>query len=103
MIVHSILYGTDNGVTVAALDRLGDGFRGIGLLPDSASEADLDQFAEWNMAGVRLNYVHGGVLSWDGVQAMAPRLAARNLHVQMLMHAQSAYRRSGSTGRTDAS
>ena len=87
VIVHSILYGTDNGVTVAALDRLGDGFRGIGLLPDDASEADLDQFAEWNMAGVRLNYVHGGVLSWDGVQAMAPKLAARNLHVQMLMHA----------------
>ena len=87
VIVHSILYGTDNAVTVAALDHLGDGFRGIGLLPDSASEADLDQFANWNMAGVRLNYVHGGVLSWDGVQAMAPRLATRNLHVQMLMHA----------------
>ena len=87
VIVQSILYRTDNAVTVAALDHLGDGFRGIGLLPDSASEADLDQFADWNMAGVRLNYVHGGVLSWDGVQAMAPRLATRNLHVQMLMHA----------------
>ena len=87
VIVHSIFYGTDNAVTVAALDQLGEGFRGIGLLPDTASEADLDQFAAWNMAGVRLNYVHGGVLSWDGMQAMAPKLAARNLHVQMLMHA----------------
>ena len=86
-IVHSIFYGTDNAVTVVALDQLGEGFRGIGLLPDTASEADLDQFAAWNMAGVRLNYVHGGGLSWDGVQAMAPKLAARNLHVQMLMHA----------------
>ena len=87
VIVQSILYRTDNAVTVAALDHLGDGFRGIGLLPDSASEADMDQFADWNMAGVRLNYVHGGVLSWDGMQGMAPRLATRNLHVQMLMHA----------------
>ncbi|MDG2407124.1 MAG: amidohydrolase family protein [Paracoccaceae bacterium] len=87
VIVHSIFYRTNNGITVAALDELGEGFRGIGLLQDTASEADLYQFVAWNMAGVRLNYVHGGVLSWDGLQAMAPKLAARNQHVQMLMHA----------------
>lgn len=86
IIVQSTLYGTNNAVTVAALDQLGDGFRGIGLLSDGASEADLDQFANWNMAGVRLNYMHAGVLSWDGVQTIAPGLAARGLHVEMLMH-----------------
>jgi len=42
---------------------------------------------DWNLAGVRLNYVHGGVLTWDGAKAMAPRLAERGLHIQMLMHA----------------
>ena len=87
VIVHSIFYGTDNSVTVAALREMGAGFRGIGLLPDQASEADLDQFVAWNMAGVRLNYVHGGVLSWKGAKAMAPKLADRGLHIQMLMHA----------------
>ena len=87
VIVHSIFYGTDNSVTVAALREMGAGFRGIGLLPDQASEADLDQFVAWNMAGVRLNYVHGGVLSWQGAKAMAPKLADRGLHIQMLMHA----------------
>lgn len=87
VIVHSILYGTDNSVTVEALKRLGDGFRGVGLLPDTASDADLDQFVTWGMAAVRLNYVHGGVLSWDGARAMAPRLRERGLHIQMLAHA----------------
>lgn len=87
LIVHSILYGTDNSVTVEAVRRMGDGFRGVGLLPDDAPDEALDQFADWNMVAVRLNYVHGGVLSWNGAKAMAPALAARGLHIQMLAHA----------------
>jgi predicted TIM-barrel fold metal-dependent hydrolase len=87
LIVHSILYGTDNGVTVEAVRRMGKGFKGVGLLPDDAPEAALDQFVAWNMAAVRLNYVHGGVLSWAGAKAMAPALAERGLHIQMLAHA----------------
>lgn len=87
VIVQSIFYGLDNRVTVNAVRDMGPGFKGIGLLPDDASDADLDQFVAWNLAGVRLNYVHGGVLTWDGARAMAPRLAARGLHIQMLMHA----------------
>ncbi|MFK7745961.1 MAG: amidohydrolase [Roseobacter sp.] len=86
VIVHSILYGTDNSVTVEAVRRMGAGFRGVGLLPDGASEADIAQFAAWNMCAVRLNYVHGGVLSWDGAKEMAPILANHGLHIQMLAH-----------------
>lgn len=87
VIVHSILYSTDNSVTVEAVRRMGNGFRGVGLLPDGASEAQMDQFVAWDMAAVRLNYVHGGVLSWQGAKAMAPALAERDLHIQMLCHA----------------
>lgn len=87
VIVHSILYGPDNSVTVEAVRRMGPNFRGIGLLPDDAPEADLDRFVDWNLAGVRLNYVHGGLLSWAGARAMAPALADRGLHLQMLCHA----------------
>jgi len=87
VVVQSIFYGLDNSITVQADKDMGAGFKGIGLLPDAATDADLDQFADWNLAGVRLNYVHGGVLTWDGAKAMAPRLADRGLHIQMLMHA----------------
>lgn len=86
VIVHSILYGTDNTVTIEALRRLGSGFRGVGLLPDGAGAAQLDEFTQWGMDAVRLNYVHGGVLSWEGAHAMAPLLADRGMHIQMLMH-----------------
>lgn len=86
VIVHSILYGKDNSVTVEAVRRMGDGFRGVGLLADGASDAELNAFTDWNMAAVRLNYVHGGVLTWQGAKAMAPALADRGLHIQMLAH-----------------
>ena len=87
VIVHSIFYGTDNSVTVEAVRRLGPNFRGIGLLADGATERDVKQFTDWNMAGVRLNYVHGGVLSWTGAKELAPTLNQHGLHIQMLMHA----------------
>ena len=86
VIVHSILHGTDNAVTFEAVRRLGDGFRGVGLLPDGATEAQMDDFVTRSMTAVRLNYVHGGVLTWDGARAMAPALAERGLHIQMLAH-----------------
>jgi len=86
VLVHSIFYGTDNGVTVEALRRLGSRVRGVGLLKDEATESQIDEFAGWGMDAVRLNYVHGGVLSWEGARAMAPALAARGMHIQMLCH-----------------
>ena len=87
VVVHSIVYGSDNAVTVEAIRRLGPDARGIGLLQDGASEAELDQLAEANIKGIRLNYVHGGVLTWDGAKALAPALAARGMHLQMLINA----------------
>lgn len=87
VVVHSIFYGTDNAVTLASLARLGPNFRGVGLLPDGASEAEVTALAAAGVKAVRLNYVHGGVLSWEGAMQMAPMLAAHDMHIQMLLHA----------------
>ncbi|WP_299687415.1 amidohydrolase family protein [uncultured Tateyamaria sp.] len=87
LIVHSILYGTDNSVTLAALKAMGTGFRGVGLLPDGAAAADVARFADAGIVAIRLNYVHGGVLSWAGAKALAPVLARHDMHIQMLLHA----------------
>jgi predicted TIM-barrel fold metal-dependent hydrolase len=86
VVVQSILHGTDNRLVARAIGALGrDVTRGIGLVPDGAADADLDALVTAGIVGVRLNYVHGGVLTWEGVEAMAPRLAERGLHVQMLL------------------
>ncbi|MCK0166310.1 amidohydrolase family protein [Jannaschia sp. S6380] len=88
VIVQSILHGTDMTLVRRGIEALGrERTRGIGLVTDEATDRDLDALGEDGFEGVRLNYVHGGVLSWDGVEAMAPRLADRGLHVQMLLQA----------------
>ncbi|MEM0946323.1 MAG: amidohydrolase family protein [Pseudomonadota bacterium] len=88
VIVHSILYGGDNAVTIDGVAKIGlERARGIGLVTDSATDAELDALASGGISGIRLNYVHGGILSWAGVRNMAPRLAERGMHVQMLMNA----------------
>jgi predicted TIM-barrel fold metal-dependent hydrolase len=88
VVVHSILHGADNAITLEAVRRLGRRtFRAVALVPDDAPEALLDALADGGAAGVRLNYVHGGILGWEGAMAMAPRLAARGMHIQMLMNA----------------
>ena len=86
IIVHSIFYGTDNSITIETIRRMGKGFKGVGLVSDTVTDSELDMLVEAGITGVRLNYVHGGVLSWEGAKAIAPRLAERGLHVQMLIH-----------------
>lgn len=85
--VHSILYGGDNSVTIEAVRHFGARARGVGLLPDGASEPEIDRLADANIKALRLNYVHGGILTWGGAKTMGPALAARGMHLQMLAHA----------------
>lgn len=87
LIVHSIIYGTDNTVTLDAVRRMGPNFKGVGLLADGATRKDIKHFAAANIVAVRLNYVHGGVLTWEGAKTMAPMLAECGMHIQMLLHA----------------
>lgn len=87
VIVHSIVYGGDNTVTFRAVRRMGEIARGIALVRAEVSETELDVLAHARCKGVRLNYVHGGLLDWAGAKALAPRLAARGMHLQILLHA----------------
>ena len=85
--VQSIVYGGDNAVTLAATQALGpQAARAVVLVRDDVDDAALDALADQGAKAVRLNYVHGGILTWAGACAMAPRLAARGMHIQMLLH-----------------
>ena len=87
VIVQSILYGTDNAVALDAVRRFGDAARLVALATQDATDEHLDALRDAGAVAVRLNYVHGGVLSWEGALALAPRLADRGMHLQMLLHA----------------
>ncbi|QCO57677.1 amidohydrolase (plasmid) [Pseudorhodobacter turbinis] len=87
VIVHSMIYGLDNSITAEAIARLGrDNFRGVALLTSDVSDEVLDYMAEQGFKGARLNYIHGGVLDWEGAKSLAPRLKSRGMHLQILLH-----------------
>lgn len=86
VVVHSILYGGDNTITLEAARRLGPGHASVCLISDDATEPQIAALAQAGARAVRLNYVHGGLLSWEGMARLAPMLAAHGLHVEMLAH-----------------
>ncbi|MBV7396819.1 amidohydrolase family protein [Mameliella sediminis] len=86
VMVHSILYGPDNAITLEAVRRMGPGHVAVVLVRDGATEDEIAALAQAGARAVRLNYVHGGLLSWEGMRSMAPMLAAHGLHVEMLAH-----------------
>ena len=82
VIVHSVVYAEDNSLTAEAMRLLGaDAFRGVALVRPDITERELDELHGAGFRGVRLNLSFTGALTLDGLEALAPRLAARNWHV----------------------
>ena len=85
--VHSILHGADNQITLDATTRFGPTHaRAVVLVEDGTGTDQLTTLRDAGAAAVRLNYVHGGILSWKGAVSMAPELASVGMHIQMLLN-----------------
>lgn len=84
--VHSILYGADNAITLEALRRMGPNHAAVCLITDDATPGQIAALAQAGARAVRLNYVHGGLLSWEAMTRLAPVLSDNGLHVEMLAH-----------------
>lgn len=87
VIVNSLVYGTDNSCMVDALRQLGDRARGIALIDDHTSDAQLDALSHAGVRDIRLNFVDLGVpdpaIVRQRFQAAVRRLAGRDWHIQI--------------------
>src|SRR5437868_9019917 len=87
VIVQPSFYGFDNSCLVDALGELGTSARGIAVVPQSISDAELKRLASKGVTGVRLNFATAGIrdpkaLS-DAISAFAPRFAPMGWHIQI--------------------
>ena len=86
VIVHPSPYGADNACTVDALRIIGPGARGVAVIDDAVSEAELDNMHAAGVRGVRVNLETAGIAdpaqAVASVLATARRVAARGWHVQ---------------------
>lgn len=82
VLVQPSVYGTDNGLLLRALRERPGRHRGIAVVDESVTDAELDALHDAGVRGVRFNLV-SPVGNGDGaLLSLAPRLRERGWHVQ---------------------
>src|SRR5262249_3094039 len=87
VIVTPSVYGTDNSATLFGMKARGNDARGVAVIDDKTTDADLDAMGKAGIRGVRINLATGGVndpnVARPRLTAAVNRMKARNWHVQI--------------------
>lgn len=85
VLVTPSTYGLDNRGMLAGLAALGDSARGVAVLDDTVSDAELQRLHAWGVRGVRFNLSLGTANTPAMLGPLAERLAPLGWHLQLLM------------------
>ena len=83
-------YGTDNSVTIDAIEQLGiANARGVAVIRPTVTDAELKSLNEGGIRGIRFTVANPrtAVVSIDMIEPLAQRIAAFGWHVQLNMPA----------------
>ena len=87
VIVTPSVYGTDNSATLFGMKARGNDARGVAVIDDKTTEAQLDTMNADGFRGIRLNLATGGIndpnVGRARFQAAVERIKARGWHVQL--------------------
>ena len=87
VIVHPSVYGTDNACTLDAIRQLAPRARGVAVIDDKTTDAQLDEMHRGGIRGIRLNLETLGVTDPSAArqrfQTATHRLSDRPWHVQL--------------------
>ncbi|BCG01624.1 2-pyrone-4,6-dicarboxylate hydrolase (plasmid) [Paraburkholderia sp. PGU19] len=83
IVVQPTGYGFDNRCTLAAIAQLGDGARGIAVVPPNISDDELQRLHDAGIRGVRFMMLPGGLLPWDGLADMSARIAPMGWNINL--------------------
>jgi len=87
VIVTPSVYGTDNRPTLLGMQARGRDARGVAVIDDKTSDADLDAMSKAGVCGIRLNLATGGTndpsVAAKRFAYAADRMKARKWHVQV--------------------
>ncbi|QHI98107.1 amidohydrolase family protein [Xylophilus rhododendri] len=84
VLVTPSTYGTDNACMLAGLAALGDDARGVAVVDESVSDAELLRLHGLGVRGIRFNLSLGGHPPASSLRPLAERIAALGWHVQLL-------------------
>jgi predicted TIM-barrel fold metal-dependent hydrolase len=87
VIVTPSVYGADNSATIYGLSARGKDARGVAVIDDKTSDAELDRLASLGFRGIRLNLATAGIndpkAATERFLAAAARVKSRNWHIQL--------------------
>jgi predicted TIM-barrel fold metal-dependent hydrolase len=87
VIVTPSVYGTDNRATLEGIKFRGNTGRGVAVIDDKTSEADLDEMGKMGIKGIRVNLATSGVndpsVGRKRLEAAIERVKGRGWHVQV--------------------
>ena len=83
IVVQPSGYGADNSCTLEAMAALGASARGIAVVEAGVGDAELERLTKAGMRGIRYFMLPGGMLPWEGLEAMAARVGNFGWHVQL--------------------
>jgi predicted TIM-barrel fold metal-dependent hydrolase len=87
VIVTPSVYGTDNSATLFGMKARGADARGVAVIDDKTTEADVDALGKGGFRGVRLNLATGGTsdpaVARKRFEVATERMKARGWHVQV--------------------
>ncbi len=84
VVVQPSAYGIDNTVTLNAMAAFGaENARGVAVVDDAASEAELERLASAGICGARFHMVAGGAIPWSMLDTVASKVNAFGWHVQL--------------------
>ena len=86
VIVTGSANGTNNRVTLDALARMREKFKGLALLDPTVTDSELTALKNAGMTGFRVKTDGKGGLSFDSTAKMAARVAGFGWHVEFLSH-----------------
>ena len=92
VLVQPSVYGTDNTVMLEAIKAAGNSLRGVAVVAENVSDAELKRLDAAGVRGVRVNIVDvkdrkPGTLPMESLQTLAQRVAPLGWHMEFLMHA----------------
>jgi predicted TIM-barrel fold metal-dependent hydrolase len=87
VIVTPSVYGTDNRATLEGIKFRGPTGRGVAVIDDKTSEADLDEMGKMGIKGIRVNLATSGVndpsIGRKRLEGAIERVKGRGWHVQV--------------------
>jgi D-galactarolactone isomerase len=83
VVVQPTTYGADNRRTLDSIAEIGPSARGVAVVDQNVTDAELEQLTKAGIRGVRFHMLPGGALEWDVLDAVAARVVPFGWHLQL--------------------